>query len=59
VRLNLKQGLIYLALAFIAVSIWQDPQSSSDSMGAFLGNAGEFFTNAVDRGAAFVGDLVR
>ena len=56
--MKLKQGLIYLALAFVIMSIWNDPSSSSDSMGSFLGDTGDFFSHALDKGAEFFGDLV-
>lgn len=56
--MKLKQGLIYLALAFVIMSIWNDPGSSSDSMGSFLGDTGHFFSQALDKGAEFFGDLV-
>lgn len=57
-KLNLKQGLIYLALAFVVMNIWNDPNSSSDSMGSFLGDTGDFMAQALDKGAEFVGRLV-
>ena len=56
--MKLKQGLIYLALAFVIMSIWNDPSRSSDSMGSFLGDTGDFFSQALDKGAEFFGDLV-
>jgi hypothetical protein len=54
----MKQGLIYLALAFVIMNIWNDPNRSSDSMGSFLGDTGHFFAQALDKGAEFFGDLV-
>lgn len=56
-NLNLKQGLVYLALAFIAVSIWSDPSAASDTIGPFLGDVGEFFATTLDKGADFVSGL--
>ena len=56
--LTAKQAVVYLALSFVAVSIWQDPQGSSESMGSFLGSAGDLFTNVMDRGADFVDGLI-
>ena len=56
--LNLKQMTVYLAIAFVLVTIWQDTHGSSESMGAFLGSAGDFFTNVVDKGAEFVDGLI-
>lgn len=56
--MKLKQGLIYLALAFVIMSIWNDPNRSSDSMGSFLGDTSHFFSQALDKGAEFFGDLV-
>ena len=55
---NLKQGLIYLVLAFVVMTIWNDPNNSSDSMGAFLGDTGDFMAQVLDKGAEFFGDLV-
>ena len=57
-KVNMKQGLIYLALAFVIMSIWNDPNRSSDSMGSFLGDTSHFFAQALDKGAEFFGDLV-
>ena len=56
--INVKQAAMYLAVSFLAVSIWQDPHGSSESMGSFLGSAGDLFTNVVDKGADFVDGLV-
>lgn len=56
--LNVKQMAIYLAIAFVVVTIWQDPHGSSQSMGAFLGSFGDFFTTVVDKGAEFVDGLI-
>lgn len=56
--MKLKQGLIYLALAFVIVSIWRDPSSSSDSMGSFLGDTGDFFAQALEKGSEFFSHLV-
>jgi hypothetical protein len=55
--ISLKQGLVYLAIAFVIVSIWNNPDNSSESMGAFLGDVGHFFNTFVDKSAQFIGGL--
>lgn len=56
-KLNLKQGVIYLALAFVAVMIWSDPRGASDTIGPFLGDVGRFFATILDKGSDFVSGL--
>lgn len=57
VKIDTKKTLIYLTLAFVIVGIYNNPDSSSRSIGAFLGDAGHFFTVLLDKSVAFLGGL--
>jgi len=52
-----KRILIWLAVAFIIVSIWQHPQTSSQEMGNFLGDVGHFLITVIDKVAQFLSGL--
>jgi len=52
-----KRILIWLAVAFIIVSIWQHPQTSSQEMGNFLGDVGHFLITVIDKFAQFLSGL--
>jgi hypothetical protein len=54
---TIKKILIYLALAFVIVSIWTDPAGSAAAAGNFLSSVGTFFSAAVDKGSAFLKGL--
>ena len=54
---SLKQILIWLAVAFVIVSIWNDPQGTGSAAGPFLGDVGHFLTEAFRRIAQFFGGL--
>jgi hypothetical protein len=54
---NVKKILVYLALAFVIVSIWRDPEGSADAAGAFLSSVGSFFADLIDKSAAFLKGL--
>jgi hypothetical protein len=52
-----KRILVWLAVAFIIVSIWQHPQTTSQEMGNFLGEVGHFLTTVIDKLAQFLSGL--
>ena len=52
-----KRILIWLAVAFIIVSIWQHPQTTSQEMGNFLGDVGHFLITVMDKIAQFLSGL--
>jgi len=56
-KLNLKQILIYLVIAFVVVSVWKDPSGSASIAGRFLGNVGNFFVALIDKGSSFIKGL--
>jgi len=57
VKLNMKQVLLYLIIAFVIVSIWKDPSGSSKTAGTFLGMVGSFFVDLVNKISDFVKGL--
>ena len=56
-KINVKKLLLWLVIAFVIVSIYNNPEDSGDSVGAFLGDVGSFASTVVDRTAAFIGGL--
>jgi hypothetical protein len=56
-KLDLKQLLIYLVIAFVIVSIWKDPSGSADTAGNFLGNVGNWFVDLIDKSSSFIKGL--
>jgi len=57
VKLNVKQILIYLTIAFVVVTIWNSPTTTGNSVGDFLGAVGGWLADVVDRGASFLKGL--
>jgi len=57
VKLNVKQILIYLTIAFVVVTIWNSPTTTGNSVGDFLGAVGTWLADVVDRGASFLKGL--
>ena len=57
VKFDTKKTLVYLTLAFVIVSIYNDPDNSSNSIGALLGYAGHFFTVLLYKSFDFLGGL--
>jgi hypothetical protein len=57
VKLNVKQILIYLTIAFVVVTIWNAPTTTGNSVGSFLGAFGNWLSDVVDRGASFLKGL--
>jgi hypothetical protein len=54
---TLRKILVYLALAFVIVSVWSDPAGSANAAGNFLHEVGGFFSTAIDKGSAFLKGL--
>ena len=57
VKVNVKQILIYLTIAFVVVTIWNAPTTTGNSVGDFLGQVGSWIADVVDRGASFLQGL--
>ena len=56
-KVNVKQILIYLTIAFVVVTIWNAPTTTGNSVGDFLGQVGSWIADVVDRGASFLQGL--
>jgi hypothetical protein len=54
---TIRKILLYLVIAFVVVSIWQNPEGAAEAAGDFLGSVGEFFSELIDRTATFIGGL--
>jgi hypothetical protein len=52
-----KRIFIWLAVAFIIVFIWQQPQTASQQIGDFLGDVGRFLILVFDKLAEFLSGL--
>jgi len=57
VKLNVKQILIYLTIAFVIVTIWNSPTTTGNSVGDFLGAVGTWLSDVVARAADFIRGL--
>lgn len=53
-KINLKQILLYLVIAFVIVSVWKDPGTSASYAGDFLSSVGHFLRELYTRLAKFV-----
>ncbi|MCU1392207.1 MAG: hypothetical protein JWM34_635 [Ilumatobacteraceae bacterium] len=54
---NVRKVLVYLALAFVVVSVWRDPAGSAGAAGDFLHSVGGFFSALIDKGSQFLKGL--
>jgi hypothetical protein len=53
-RINLKQWLVWLTIAFVVVFIYRDPEGASAAVGPFLSALGTLVTNVIQSGAEFL-----
>jgi hypothetical protein len=56
-KLDVKQLIIYLSVAFIVLAIWRDPGGSASTAGDFLGSVGGFLTDVIDKSLTFLKGL--
>jgi hypothetical protein len=56
-KLNVKQLLIYLTIAFVVVTIWNSPANTGHTVGDFLGAVGSWLSDVVSKGADFLKNL--
>jgi hypothetical protein len=57
VKVNVKQILIYLVIAFVILSIWNSPTTTGNNVGDFLSSFGSWIGDLVDRFSQFVSGL--
>ena len=56
---DLWRKFVVLVVLFLAVSIWTDPEGTSQEVGSFLGDVGRFAAQLVHVIAEFVAGLGR
>lgn len=56
-KIDLKQLLLYLIIAFVIVSIWNNPTGSADRAGDFLGTVGNWLVDLIDKSSSFIKGL--
>jgi hypothetical protein len=49
--------IFWLALAFVIVLVWRDPQGGANQIGGFLGDCAHLLTVALQKTAEFLGGL--
>lgn len=54
---TLKKVLLWLVIAFVIVSIWNNPVDSANAAGDFLGSIGGFFADIIDKTSLFLRNL--
>jgi hypothetical protein len=52
-KLDAKKVLIYVAIAFLALSVWNNPGGTAASFSSFLGDVGSWIEDAIDKGTEF------
>jgi hypothetical protein len=57
VKVNVKQILIYLVIAFVVLSIWNSPSTTGNNVGDFLGSVGSWLGDVIDKFATFISGL--
>jgi hypothetical protein len=57
VKLNVKQVLVYLTIAFVVVTVWNAPDATGRSVGDFLGSAGAWLSDVASRASTFFKSL--
>jgi hypothetical protein len=53
-----KKIIIGLVVAFLALTVWNDPQGAGESTGDFVSNAGGFVSDAFDKANEFSKSIV-
>lgn len=56
-KINVKQILVYLVIAFVILSIWNSPTTTGNSVGSFLGAVGSWIGDVIDKFATFITSL--
>lgn len=54
---TLKKVMLWLVVAFVIVSIWNNPVDSANAAGDFLGSIGGFFADIIDKTSVFLRNL--
>jgi hypothetical protein len=57
-KLDLRKSLMIVAIAFLALSVWNNPGGTAQSFSSFLGDVGGWVEDAIDKGTEFFRGLV-
>lgn len=57
-KIDAKKGLMFVAIAFLALSVWNNPGGTAQSFSSFLGDVGGWVEDAIDKGTEFFRGLV-
>ena len=57
-KLEPKKIVIGLVVAFVALTVWNDPRGAGESTGDFVSNAGSFVSDAFDKANEFSKSIV-
>jgi hypothetical protein len=58
VKLDAKKAVILVAMAFLAMSIWNNPAGTAENFSAFLSDVGGFLEDFWDKATEFFRGLV-
>jgi hypothetical protein len=51
--MDLKKAFLFVAAAFLILSIWNNPSATATAFADFLGNVGGFLEDAIDKFTEF------
>jgi hypothetical protein len=51
--MDLKKAFLFVAAAFLILSIWNNPTATATAFADFLGNVGGFLEDAIDKFTEF------
>jgi hypothetical protein len=53
VKLDAKKAVVLIAVAFLAMSIWNNPSGTAENFGNFMGDVGGWVEDLLDKGREF------
>ncbi len=56
-KVTLKNAALLFVVAFVIISIWQDPTGMATVMGDFISSVGSWFSDLFDKVTAFLSGL--
>ncbi|HEY7071450.1 MAG TPA: hypothetical protein VH479_15085 [Acidimicrobiales bacterium] len=55
--MDIKRVFLFVAAAFLILSVWNNPTATATAFADFLGNVGDFLTDAIDKFTEFFRSL--
>ena len=59
VKLDAKKAVIIVGMAFLALSVWNNPSGTAENFSTFLGDVGGFLEDFIDKATEFFRGLVQ